>query len=85
MNFPDLTTKIKVNDKLLLNEKMEVSSEEKGLVKEKKGPKNEEKLSEYVAILLSKPEKECLEKVAAKEERSVSYMVRKAIKATYKV
>lgn len=86
MSFPDLTAKIKVNDKQLLTERQENTCEKIEILEEEKiGKKYKEKLSEYIAILLPKSEKEKLEEIASQEERSVSYMARKAIKQIYKI
>lgn len=51
----------------------------------KKGRGNEERLTEYVAILISKTEKEKLDRIAAEEERGLSYIIRKALRDAHKI
>jgi hypothetical protein len=82
----NLTSKIKVENKQLLDEKTEEDVNNKLEVGRRvKNKKNEEKLTEYVAILLSKTEKEKLDKIALKEERSLSYIIRKTLRDMYKI
>lgn len=81
MSYPDLSGKIKLNSEPLLEEK----KEEKVFTEEINIKKDTERLSECVAVLISKAEKKKLEEIAIKNERSVSYIARKAIKEFYKI